>query len=219
MFAPTTAQTANNTSKIFNRFAHSAGAFRESRGEKCQLSIWKNAVYLFSPRYFRNYSLLFFAARLSILQFTRIRGATFEITFYEFRNCNLLLFVALLSKLQFTHFRWATCDIAVDSFSRRQFRNWSLLAFAPQILPNRSNSLTNAPQPLPKNIQNAFQMAPKCCPKPSKIDKKLNRAATTSKMQKKKVFPNRCKALGPLFCDFRAHFGIQSYTIFLVFLD
>ena len=111
------------TGRAADRFAHSAGAFRESRGEKCQLSIWKNAVYLFSPRYFRNYSLLFFAARLSILQFTRIRGATFEITFYEFRNCNLLLFVALLSKLQFTHFRWATCDIAVDSFSRRQFRN------------------------------------------------------------------------------------------------
>jgi len=62
-------------------------------------------------------------------------------------------------------------------------------------------------------------MAPKCCPKPFKIDKKLNRAATTSKMQKKKFVPKRWQALGPFFWDLGAHFGIQNYTSFPVFFD
>ena len=101
-------------------------------------------VYSFSRRDFRYYSSLVFAARLSILQFTRFRGATleiavllvvfvFEYVWVENTVGGILGDCTPFFCMQFTSFRGSTLEIAFYLFSRRDCPCCRLLVFAARL--------------------------------------------------------------------------------------
>ena len=115
-----------------------------------------------NAHFWRSKGLLLFAARVSKLQFTPFRSATFEVVVYSFSWCDLW----------YCNLLFSTSPIStMHSFCSPN--------------PAQSIEIIQKCSPiLPKWCQNAPQMRPKCAPKPPEIEKKSIRATEMSKVRK-----------------------------------